>query len=145
MSDPNNELGNPNPTHINAFYADLADAKQELAKAQGRVTAAEQAVRDNGGVVPGEEEDATDVVVDGDEAQLKQDEAQDVADDASEPVESDAPVAGVPAEPVVPEAPAESAPAEAPAPAPEESPAEEAAEPEEESAPVAPADPAPAV
>lgn len=39
MSDPSNDLGNPNPTHINAFKAELAQAEVEVQQAQGRVEA----------------------------------------------------------------------------------------------------------
>lgn len=37
MPDPNNALGNPQPTHINAYRDELAQAEQALAVAQGRV------------------------------------------------------------------------------------------------------------
>lgn len=104
-NDPNNTLGNPNPTHINAYYADLAVAENELALANGKVQAARDAIVANGGTLPGADEDAEDITVDGDKAQLAEDEATDVADDAAEPAESDeAPVTptDVPATDAVP-------------------------------------------
>lgn len=89
-TDPNNTLGNATPTHINAYFADLAEAERELLIAQGKVQAAKDAVVANGGTLPADSDDADDVVVDGDEAQLAQDEATDKADDTSEAVEADA-------------------------------------------------------
>jgi hypothetical protein len=50
--DPNNIDGSPAPTHINAFYADLALAEKNLSEAQGAVDAAKAAVIANGGELP---------------------------------------------------------------------------------------------
>lgn len=51
-TDPNNEFGNAAPTHINAYYADLETAEQELLVAKGKVEAAKQAILDQGGELP---------------------------------------------------------------------------------------------
>lgn len=44
-------------TNINAFYVELDEAKQEVIRAQSRVTQLEADIRARDGVVPGEEED----------------------------------------------------------------------------------------
>lgn len=46
------------PTSINAFYAELEVAKAQVQVAQGQVEHLENQIRDRGGVVPGEEQEA---------------------------------------------------------------------------------------
>lgn len=42
----------PVQTHINAYYRDLADAKQEVAVAQGKVDLLEEQIKGMGGELP---------------------------------------------------------------------------------------------
>lgn len=129
MSDPNNEFGNANPTHINAYYADLEAAKEQLLIAKGKVSAAEQAVLDNGGTIP---EDAS--------------EAEDDNAPLAKPAKAKKAKPAEPAESVAASAENDTAePAEEPpvADAQPEAPAEDASEPVSETAAEAPAEPAP--
>jgi len=51
-NDPSNTLGNPVPTHINAYYGEYAEAQEALAVAQGRVNSLAAKIVELGGTVP---------------------------------------------------------------------------------------------
>lgn len=152
-------------THINAYYAELAEAERELAQAQGKVNGLketiatmEQSAKEAAGEVPATGEEATETAADEsveDLEKLKRDELEAKAKEAGveDPSaaankhdlaeETVAAQADQPAE----EAPADETPAEDASepseevPAPEaETPAEDSSEPAEE--PATPAEPA---
>lgn len=145
MSDPNNAFGNPQPTHINAYHADLAEAEQTLAAAQGRVNSLKATIKD----MEGQSANVTSADIPAAPAEVPVDAPVDNADEPAPKQESlggrikDKLLGKDKPAPEEPEAPADNPANEVP-----EAPAEEAAEPvaaegDEPAAPSAPVEPAP--